>query len=145
MQLVLKTCRKPEGLQSKEEVEEYYKTELQTYFWHYAYEKGGLMYFFLSKPAPSLYGKRTGIAGSFKSQDRMSIKSYREVFRTFKLSPSELEERGRILFEKMVNGKDLTGYQPGGKECKNKEWIEFPDKMNYYDESAQSWKIQDNP
>jgi len=140
MQLVLKTCNKPEGLQTKEEIEAYYQTELQTYIWHYAFEKDGIIYFFLSRPAPSLYGKRSGIGGSFRSADHLSIKSYREVFHTFKLSAAELEERGRILFEKLVKGKDLSGYQPGGKDCKNKEWIEFPDKLNYYDESSQSWK-----
>lgn len=142
MQLVLKTAKKPEGLGSKEEIEAYYNSEAQSYFWHFAHEKDGKFYFYISRPAPSLYGKRTGIGGSFRSDDRLSIRSYREVFHTFKLKPADLEKKGGLLFEKMVNGDDLSAYQPDGNEGKNGEWIEFPDDLHWFDTLSQSWKTR---
>ena len=145
MQLVLKTGTKPEGLSSREEIESHYNSEAQSYFWHYAFEKDGVFYFFISRPAPSLYGKRTGIGGSFSSEDGMSIRHYREVFRTFKLKPGELEQKGGRLFEEMVNNQDLKPYQPGGKKTGGEEWIEFPDAVNYFDSNSQSWKNRLNP
>jgi hypothetical protein len=145
MQLVLKTAKKPEGLQSREEIEAYYNSEAQSYFWHYAHEKEGVFYFYISRPAPSLYGKRTGIGGSFISDDRMSVRTYREIFHTFKLKPAELEKKGALLFEKMVNRQDLQAFQTNGKEGQNGEWIEFPDAIHYFDTISQQWQTRLQP
>jgi len=139
-QLVFKTAKKPEGLQAKEEIESYYKGEARSYFWHYLHEKDGKYYFFISRPAPSLYGKRTGIGGFFTSADGLSIRNYHESFQTFKFKPDELEKKGAFLFECMVNRKDLQAYQPGGKKAQNEEWIEFPDALHYFDTVSQSWQ-----
>lgn len=140
MQLVLKTAPKPDGNPEHSEIEAYYQSEVQSYYWHYAHEKDGRFYFYISKPAPSLFGKRTGIGGSFKSEDRLSIRDYKEVFRTFKMKHEDLVKKGGIMFEKMVNNQNLKGFEPGGKEAKNSEWIEFPDAHNYFDTIAQTWK-----
>ena len=141
-QLVLKTAGKPEGFLKREEMEAYYKSEARSYFWHFLHEKDGRYYFFVSRPAPSLYGKRAGIGGFFTSDDRMSIRNYREVFQTFKLKPEEMERKGGILFEAMVNNRDLKVYQPGGKKALNEEWIEFPDALNYFDTLSSAWKTR---
>jgi len=144
MQLTLKTAPKPQGLFAPEEIRAYYESQSKSIFWHFAYVKEDRYFFFISQPAPSLYGKRVGIGGSFLSEDMVSIKNYREVFRTFKLSPGQLDFRGRALFRKMVAGEDLVPFQPGGSKTGNKEWIEFPDQLNYFDTLSQSWK-QRNP
>ena len=123
-------------------MEAYYKSEARSYFWHFLHEKDGRYYFFVSRPAPSLYGKRAGIGGFFTSDDRMSIRNYREVFQTFKLKPEEMERKGGILFEMMVKNMDLKDYQPGGKKALNEEWIEFPDALNYYDTLSSAWKTR---
>jgi len=144
MQLVLKTASKPKGNPEHSEIEAYYQSEAQAYYWHFAHEKDGRFYFYISKPAPSLFEKRTGIGGSFKSEDRLSIREYKEAFRTFKMKHEDLVKRGGILFEKMVNKQNLEGFEPGGKETKNLEWIEFPDSRNYFDTLAQTWKTKLN-
>lgn len=141
-QLVLKTAPQPGGLMKKEEMEAYYRAEARSYFWHFLHEKDGRYYFFISRPAPSLYGKRAGIGGYFTTDDRMSIRKYREVFQTFKLKPDEMEKKGGHLFELMVGNSSLKEYQPGGKKAQKEEWIEFPDAMNYFDTISQSWKTR---
>lgn len=142
MQLVLKTAKKPEGLNSPAEIEAYYQNEQKAYYWHFAYQKNNRFYFFISRPAPSLYGKRSGIAGYFESENKLSVKAYHESFHTFKFIPAELEKKGTVLFQKLVKGEDLTAYQPGGKKTGNSEWIEFPDAAHYYDANSQSWKTR---
>lgn len=145
MQLTLKTAPAPEGLQSPDEIRAYYELHARSFFWHYAWEKNGWYYFLLSCPAPSLYSKRIGIGGKFKSEDLMSIRNYTEVFRTFKLNPEELEKKGKILFNNMAEEKDLRPWQAGGKNTMGEEWIEFPDQMNYFDPASQKWKIKPMP
>ncbi len=142
-EIVLKTTRKPEGNLNSEEIAAWYSEQLKSYQWHFAHEENGRFYYFISRPAPSLYGKRAGLGGSFSSPDRLKINGFKEEFHTFKMKPDELLSKGAILFEKMVNHQDLTQYQPGrkGKE----EWIEFPDPLNYYDSTSQSWMMKTAP
>jgi hypothetical protein len=141
MQLVLKTSDKPSGNLTASEIEAYYQQEAFTCTWHFVHEKNGSFFFFVSHPAPSLYDKRAGIGGKFKTDDYLHIKGFKEVFRTFKMKPSVLQKKGGVLFEKMVNGQDLSPYYPNRNSDKD-EWIEFPDQLNYYDSLSQSWKMR---
>ena len=141
LQLVLKTCKKPEGVLTMPEIEAYYQEEGKTYQWHFAHETDKGFYFLISRPAPSLYGKRSAIGGFFTTPDHMQIRGFKEIFHTFKMKPDELMKNGGILFEKMVNGQDLRPYYHS--RAKDKEgWIEFPDDLNYYDSTSQSWKMR---
>ena len=49
MQLVLKTASKPKGNPEHSEIEAYYQSEAQAYYWHFAHEKDGRFYFYISK------------------------------------------------------------------------------------------------
>lgn len=139
-QIVLKTAKKPDANAGSPEAEAWYSEQVKAYNWHFAHEESGRLYYFVSRPAPSLYGKRIGLGGSFESPDRLRITSFKESFHTFKMKPEDLLQKGAILFEKLVNRQDLTQYEPGkkGKE----EWIEFPDYLNYYDSTSQSWRMR---
>jgi hypothetical protein len=140
LQLVLRTCKKPESNLSMPEIEAYYQEEAKTYQWHFAHETDKGFFFLISRPAPSLYGKRSAIGGFFSTPDNMQIHGFKEIFHTFKMKPDELVKRGGILFEKMVNGQDLRPYYHS--RAKDQEgWIEFPDNLNYYDSTSQSWKM----
>lgn len=136
-QLIRKTAKRPESTASASEVEAYYQAQAATYHWHFAHSKNGIIYYFISRPAPSLYGKRTGLGGVFELKDGVNIAGFKEVFHTFKMKPEDLLQKGSLLFEKMVNHESLKKFEPGnqGKE----EWIEFPDPLNHYDSTAQSW------
>jgi hypothetical protein len=141
MQLVLRTCKPPEGTLSQPEVEAYYREQAMTYQWHFAHEKDGGFYFLISRPAPSLYGKRIAIGGFFSSPDQMHIKGFKEVFHTFKMKPEVMLKKGGFLFEKMVNREKLEPYYPNRNQAKE-EWIEFPDELIFYDSTSQSWKTR---
>lgn len=137
MQIVRETAKPPEALDKTDETEAYYKQQTDLHQWHFVAADGNRYYYFISRPAPSLYNKRIGLAGVFYSSDRLKIKGFKETFRTFKMKPEELEQKGALLFEHWVSEKTFDEYLPGkkGKE----EWIEFPDALNHYDSAARKW------
>lgn len=142
-QIVQKTARKPEGNPTSSEKEAWYQEQLKTYQWHYALSDGGTgFYYFISRPAPSLYGKRMGLGGYFTSPDHMNILGFKEVFQTYKMKPDELQERGAILFEKMTLGEDLAPFMANRGE-NPQGWIEFPDGLVAYDSLQQKWVIEE--
>lgn len=141
-EIIKQTAKKAEGSLSAQEEEAWYAEQEKVTQWHFAHEQNGRFYYFISRPAPSLYGKRTGLGGSFSSPDRIRVSAFKEEFRTFKMKPADLLAKGAILFEKMVNREDLTPYQPGKRG--EEEWIEFPDTFHTYDSTTRRW-VQANP
>ena len=139
-QVVQKTA-KPANSNSPEAEQQYITDQTRQYQWHFAHQRDGGTYFLVSRPAPSLYGKRMAIGGFFRSADNLHINGFKEVFHTFKMKPGELLKASHTLFEKMVNKEDLKSYQNTADGNKN-AWIEFPDALNYYDSTAQAWKMK---
>ena len=137
----MKTARPPENVASEVEKKAYYEEQASKYQWHFVHQKDGGFYYFVSRPAPSLYGKRMGIGGFFRSPDQLNIVGFREDFHTFKMKPDDLQRKGAVLFEKLVNREDLSSYYHDRKTEKE-EWIEFPDPITYYDSTSQSWKMK---
>lgn len=136
-QIVLKTAKKPESYGNAEEEKAWYEAQTKTYEWHFVHEFNGRYYYFVSRPAPSLYGKRAGLGGFFECVDGMKISGFKEIFHTFKMKPDQLLQKGSKLFEMMVNGVSLDEFMPGKKG--SEEWIEFPDELNHYDSTRQKW------
>jgi hypothetical protein len=94
-------------------------------------------YFMVSRIAPSLYEKRQCIAGKIVFDEKGSITEFEEVFRTFKMLEPELKEKSMMLFELMIEGKDLRPYY--FENANGKEYIEFPDAFNTYDKKQRRW------
>lgn len=140
MEMVKRTVEKPKQAQSEKEAQDQYANEFKTYEWHYVYEKDNRFYYFVSRPGPSLYEKRVGIAGVFESPNRLQISGFKEVFRTFNMKPEVLLQKGSQLFEKMVNGEYLEGYEPNKRG--EEEWIELPDASHQYDSTSQCWVMK---
>jgi hypothetical protein len=109
--------------------------ELQWYF----QGPDSLRWFMVTRPAPSLFGKRMAIAGRLKQNARGEITSYEEAFWTFKMSPEELGRKGRILFDAYVKGKSLEAWLPGKQA---EEWIEFPDGNYFYSKDTHTWTLK---
>lgn len=104
---------------------------------HYYKSKDGFTYFAVSKIAPSLKLKKVATIGKLKFEND-SIVYYEEICRTWKMEVPELQEKTKILFDKIVQGKDVTPYYT--KNLKTDEyWIEFPDDNNTYDINSRKW------
>lgn len=97
-------------------------------------------YFLVSRRAPSLTEKRVAIGGKLRLNKDGSLVEYKEVFRTWKMVPDTLAKRSAVLFDKLVNGGDLTPYYT--KNSKGVEYIEFPDDITYFDVSTRVWKTK---
>jgi hypothetical protein len=100
-------------------------------------------YFMLTRKAPSLFGKYVATGGKMKFTDKGKLVEYEEVFRTWKMIPDTLKRRSMFLFDKMVKGEALTPYYT--ENSNGVEYIEFPDKRNYFDIPSRRWKQKEVP
>lgn len=118
-------------------LDRFYNDELNNYKIekYYSSDKDSFNYFLISRPAPSLYGKRIGIAGKFKQDAKGNVVNYEEAFWTYKMKEEEFDKKVPVLFKSYVEGKDLSQYK-----LTEEEWIEFPDKNCFYDKKEQQWK-----
>jgi hypothetical protein len=105
----------------------------------YFIDKEGTHYFLISRPAPSLYEKRVAIGGKLKLNEQGELMEYEEIFRTWKMSKEDLKVKGLLLFDLMVNQKDLSPYY---RSNSIEEYIEFPDEHTYYDKTDRTWKVK---
>lgn len=98
-------------------------------------------YFFaISRLEPSIKKDKYAIVcGSFRrnSAGEIDSSSYREIYWTWKMLKNDLIERNKILFEKAINGADLSDYMP---EKAGDKYIMFPDGKVSFDRATQSWK-----
>jgi hypothetical protein len=108
-------------------------------FDQYYMDDEGTHYFLISRPAPSLFEKRVATGGKLKFDENGNLIEYEEVFRTWKMEVEDLNAKGFLLFDLMVNGKDLRPYY---RKNSLEEYIEFPDDHNYYDKTERIWKVK---
>lgn len=108
-------------------------------FEHYYIDENAIHYYLISRPAPSLYEKRVAIGGKLKLNEQHELVEYEEIFRTWKMKDEDLKVKGLLLFDWMVNQKDLSPYYRANS---SEEYIEFPDEHNYYDKTDRAWKVK---
>jgi hypothetical protein len=105
-------------------------------------EKSNEIYFALARIAPSLKVKRVVTVGKLTKDQKGTITSFEEAFRTWKMEIPELKMKSKLLFEKYIDGEDLTKYYT--KNANGEFYIEFPDDINYYDKNARKWQSKSN-
>jgi hypothetical protein len=105
------------------------------------YKEGEDIFFLISQPAPSLKIKRHATGGKLQLDEKGDLKSYEEVFRTWKMTPDTLQVRSYFLFNKMVTGESLSPYYT--ENSNGIDFIEFPDDRTYFDKGSGSWRIKD--
>lgn len=113
-----------------------FEKEVKLHTLKYYFTKNDTIYFGVWKVAPSLEQKFRLTAGKLTMGENGPI-YYEEIFRTWKMTPEKLKEKGSILFAKLLNGEDLSPYynHNSGEE----EWIEFPDIDVNWDQKEQTW------
>ena len=120
--------------------EEYLKMASNSELLFYFKNNGNIIYFAITKIAPSIKIKKTATVGKVKFDAKKAIISYEEVFRTWKMVPKELEEKTEMLYRKLINNEDLTSYYT--KNSNPEFYIEFPDEHTFYDTINRTWKIK---
>jgi len=105
-------------------------------------EKSNEIYFAIARIAPSLKVKKVVTVGKLTKDAEGKITSYEEAFRTWKMEIPELKTKTKLLFEKYIDGEDLTPYYT--KNSKGEFYIEFPDENTFYDKNARKWQSKSN-
>lgn len=90
-------------------------------------------YFYIIRPGGKPSEKR-GAGGYFKMDKHFKLKDFHEVFVTPVLPEADVKGRCAFLFDEMVNhniGKFLT----------MKTYVQWPNKVSYYDTITYEWKL----
>lgn len=143
MQSIIRyVSRSPEGILPEERMDhrfdDHYEEQRRLHRLDAYYFDEGVHYFLVSRSAPSLTEKRVAIGGRLQREEDGSITYFEEVFRTWKMEPDLLVQRGDFLFDRMVRGEDLSAYY--ASRSGNTEYIEFPDERTYYDVQRRIWR-----
>ncbi|WP_396186524.1 hypothetical protein [Flavobacterium sp.] len=109
-------------------------------YYYYIDKNSNEIYFAIARIAPSLKVKRVVTAGKLTKDMNGNITFYEEAFRTWKMEIPELKIKSKLLFEKYIQGEDLTEYYT--KNSKGEFFIEFPDDINYYDSDLRRWETK---
>jgi hypothetical protein len=106
----------------------------------YYKDKEKNIYFAIAKIAPSIKLKQTATVGKLKLDSNGIITYYEEAFRTWKMEIPELKTKSKLLFDKYIDGEDLSKFYT--KNSKGEFYIEFPDDFNYYDIKLRKWETK---
>ena len=109
---------------------------------YYVEEKSNEIYFAIARIAPSLKVKKVVTVGKLTKDADGKIVSYEEAFRTWKMEIPELKTKTKLLFEKYIDGEDLTPYYT--KNSNGEFYIEFPDDNTFYDKNTRKWQSKSN-
>jgi hypothetical protein len=122
------------------EFDDYYKAVATDYdVRRYFIGKDSVHYLLVTRAARSIKPMRESIGIKIRYTKNGTFEAYEEVFRTWKMPESLMEKRYPVLFELMVDGKDLSGYYPKNK---GDQYIEFPDGRFYFDVNQRKWRDQ---
>ena len=80
--------------------------------------------------------KKVATIGKLKFKND-SIIYYEEIARTWKMEIPELKEKTKILFDLIVQEKNVEKYYT--KNSQPEFWIEFPDDINKYNVEKREW------
>lgn len=109
---------------------------LEELVYFYELPESGEQYFVLLQPARSIQEKYVAVGGMIQRDSHGDVKVYNEVFRTWKHPKDLALERSAFLFEKMVNGQDLTPYY---SDKMGDTYIEFPNSQIFFDTTKRKW------
>lgn len=122
--------------------DEYYSKLVLDFDFEAYYQENGFEYFLVSRIAPSLKVKKVAVGVKMKRSPIGELEYYEEVFRTWKFEIPEMQEKGLMLFDKMVKGEDLSPYYI--QNTAPEEFIEFPDDKVYFDVEGKRWKVKNS-
>lgn len=115
----------------------YTKAATQFSIYKYYVAADSMHYFYVVRPGGKPSEKR-GTGGYFKLDKHLRPKDFREVFVTPVLPESEVTGRCAFLFDEMVNHR-IAKFLP------MKTYVQWPNKISYYDTVTYEWKLIPEP
>jgi hypothetical protein len=117
----------------------YYQKFSKHFEWSkYADASDGWIYFEWRRRAPSFGDKWVATGGRLKLEGGRVV-SYQEIFRTWKMDISLLNERSALLFEQMIKGESLERFW--SENAKSIDFIEFPNALTHFNLATQRWEV----
>ncbi|HEY0651785.1 MAG TPA: hypothetical protein VGD65_01615 [Chryseosolibacter sp.] len=96
------------------------------------------LFFFRYRDLTSLYEHYRGIGGYFRVDQNGSIVFMNLLYHTPRLTKSEMDERGKILFEEMMRTGSVKSY------LGNKLFVHTPNRDFYYNTKLNRWDYTEN-
>ncbi len=94
-------------------------------------------WFYLIRPSRSVEGDKRGVGGRFRTNDKLAMLDFEEIFNTRILTEAELLDRGLVLFEEMVATGNVDAF------LQDKDLIEWPDGRLFYSKEKREWRYVD--
>lgn len=105
----------------------------------YYHEKDTAQFFFFShRDLTSLKEHYRGLGGYYRTNENDSIIFMNLLFHTPRFTKEEMEQKGKRLFESMINNGDVSRY------INNRGFIETPNKDFYYNTKTNRWDYTEN-
>lgn len=96
------------------------------------------LFFFEHKDLTSLYEHYRGLGGYYKTNANGDILFLDLLYHTPRLTRSEMDERGKLLFEAMVKEGNVAKY------LEDKKYIDTPNGDFYYNTKTNRWDYTEN-
>jgi hypothetical protein len=97
----------------------------------------GTHWFYLIRPARSVHGDLRGVGGRFRTNAKLEMLDFEEVFNTPIMPRADLERTGLLLFEEMLANGNVDKY------LADRSLIEWPDDRLKYDKDRREWRYVD--
>lgn len=105
---------------------------------YYLVNDTATLFFFEHKDLTSLYEHYRGLGGYYKANDKGDILFLNLLYHTPRLTRSEMDERGKALFETMVKEGNITKY------LGDKKYVDTPNADFYYNTKMNRWDYTEN-
>jgi len=91
-------------------------------------------WFYLVRPARSVEGDKRGVGGRLRTNERLELVEFEEVFNTPVLPEEELRAIGLMLFEEMVATGNVD------RHLNDRQLVEWPDDRLKYSQEKREWR-----
>jgi hypothetical protein len=105
---------------------------------YYEQRDSAALFFFQYRDLTSLFEHYRGLGGYYRTNENGEITFLNLRYHTPRLTMEEMEERGKILFEEMLQTGDVKNH------LKNKQFVQTPNDDFYYNTKLNRWDYTEN-
>ncbi|HEX4886869.1 MAG TPA: hypothetical protein VFV37_02385 [Luteibaculaceae bacterium] len=138
LQLVQFTDKLPEGFTHEQRFDSLalpvFQQRASIHELSFLYPTDSVIYFQITRPAPSLFKERIAIGGWFTLQPNGKITDVEQLYVTPKLRPEELVVRTATLFRELVQTGNVKGF------LSDRNYVNYPDSVNQYNSQLNKWE-----